>query len=79
MKNVNLGDKLEKVGVSESDKKEVTNQAADALKYRTNKDAARGNKGIMTNLFSQNENSAEANTVAQKMEGDLAYNSSKKH
>ena len=77
MKNIDLGDILEKVGLSESDKKEVTNQAADAVKYRTNKEAARGNKGVMANLFSQGENSAEANTVAQKMEGDLAHNLSK--
>jgi hypothetical protein len=43
MKNVDLGDILEKVGLSDSDKEAVTNQAADAVKYRTNKEAAKGN------------------------------------
>tara|TARA_B110000046_G_C13021861_1_gene411667 strand:- start:4668 stop:4787 length:120 start_codon:yes stop_codon:yes gene_type:complete len=32
MKNVDLGDILEKVGLSDKDKKEVANQAADAIK-----------------------------------------------
>ena len=74
MKNVDLGDILEKVGLSDADKKQVTNQAADAVKYRTNKEAARGNTGIMENLFSQDANTTEANGVANKLEGDLAHN-----
>ena len=74
MKKVDLGDILEKVGLSDSEKKEVTNQAADAIKYRTTKEKARGNEGIMANLFSSNDNTAEADNVAKKLEGDLAYN-----
>ena len=74
MKNVDLGDILQKVGLSDSDKKEVTNQAANAVKYRTTKETARGNKGIMENLFSQNKNSKDADVVAKKMENDLAFN-----
>jgi hypothetical protein len=74
MKKVDLGDILEKVGLSDDDKKEVTNQAADALKYRTNKEKARGNDNTMKNLFSAGENNADANNVAKKLEGDLAYN-----
>lgn len=74
MKKVDLGDILEKVGLSDSEKKEVTNQAANAVKYRTTKETARGNKGVMANLFSQNDNTTEANQVAKKMEGDLAFN-----
>jgi hypothetical protein len=74
MKNVDLGDILDKVGLSDNDKKEVTNQAADAIKYRTTKEKARGNEGTMANLFSANENNEEANKVAKKLEGDLAHN-----
>ncbi|NOQ71313.1 MAG: hypothetical protein GQ574_04900 [Crocinitomix sp.] len=74
MKNVDLGDILEKVGLSDKDKKEVTNQAADAIKYRTNKEKARGNDGTMANLFSANDNNEDANKVAKKLEGDLAHN-----
>jgi len=74
MKNVDLGDILEKVGLSDTDKKAVTNQAADAVKYRTNKETARGNSGVLENLFSQDTNTAEANTMASKLEGDLAHN-----
>jgi hypothetical protein len=74
MKNVDLGDILEKVGLSDADKKAVTNEAADAVKYRTNKEAARGNTGIMENLFSQDSNTAEADCIANKLEGDLAHN-----
>ncbi len=74
MKNVDLGDILEKVGLSDKDKKEVTTQAADALKYRTTKEAARGNEGTMKNLLSTSDNNEEANKVAKKLEGDLAYN-----
>lgn len=74
MKNVDLGDILEKVGLSESDKNEVKNQAAEAVKYRTNKEKARGNDSTMSNLFSTNDNTADANNVAKKLEGDLAYN-----
>lgn len=74
MKNVDLGDILEKVGLSDKDKQEVTTQAADAIKYRTTKETARGNDGTMQNLFSANENSPEANNVAKKLEGDLAHN-----
>ena len=73
MKNVDLGDILEKVGLSDTDKQAVTNQAAEAVKYRTNKEAARGNSNVLENLFSQDSNSNEANTVANKLEGDLAY------
>lgn len=74
MKKVDLGDILEKVGLSDSDKKEVTNQAADAIKYRTTKEKARGNEGIMANLFSQNDNTSDADNIAKKLEGDLAHN-----
>ena len=74
MKNVDLGDILEKVGLSDKDKKEVTNQAADAIKYRTNKEKARGNDGIMANLFSSNNNTSDADKIAKKLEGDLAHN-----
>jgi len=74
MNKVDLGDILEKVGLSDSDKKEVTNQAADAIKYRTMKEKARGNDGIMANLFSSNDNTDDANKIAKKLEGDLAHN-----
>ncbi len=74
MNKVDLGDILEKVGLSDSDKKEVTNQAADAIKYRTTKEKARGNDGIMANLFSSNDNTDDANKIAKKLEGDLAHN-----
>ena len=74
MKNVDLGDILEKVGLSDKDKKEVTNQAADAIKQRTNKKKARGNDGTMANLFSAKDNNDDANKVAKKLEGDLAHN-----
>lgn len=74
MKNIDLGDVLEKVGLSDKDKEEVKVQAADALKYRTNKEKVRGNEKVMTNLFSTDENTPEANQVAKKLEGDLAHN-----
>lgn len=74
MKNIDLGDVLEKVGLSNKDKKEVKVQAADALKYRINKEKVRGNEKVMTNLFSTDENTPEANQVAKKLEGDLAHN-----
>jgi len=74
MKNVDLGDILEKVGLSDADKKAVTNQAADAVKYRANKETARGNSSILENLFSQDSNTTEANGIANKLEGDLAHN-----
>ena len=74
MKNVDLGDILEKVGLSDSDKEAVTNQAADAVKYRTNKEAAKGNTNVLENLFSQDSNTSEADSVAGKLEGDLAFN-----
>lgn len=74
MKNVDLGDILEKVGLSDKDKKEVTTQAANALKYRTTKETAIGNEGTMKNLLSASENNEEANKVAKKLESDLAYN-----
>lgn len=74
MKNVDLGDILEKVGLSDADKNEVTNQAANAVEYRTKKEAGRGNSNILENLFSQDDNSEDANTVANKLEGDLAFN-----
>lgn len=78
MKKVDLGDILEKVGLSEGEKKEVANQATDAIKYRTTKEKARGNDKTMSNLFSQNDNTEDANKVAKKLEGDLAYNLKKK-
>jgi hypothetical protein len=74
MNKVDLGDILEKVGLSNDKKEEVTKQAVDAVKYRTTKEKARGNTGTMANLFSTNENTAEANTVNKKLEGDLAFN-----
>lgn len=74
MKNVDLGDILEKVGLSDDQKNDVTNQAVDALKYRTTKEKARGNEGIMANLFSQNENTPDADNISKKLEGDLAFN-----
>jgi hypothetical protein len=74
MKNIDLGDVLEKVGLSDKDKEEVKVQAADALKYRTSKEKVRGNEKVMTNLFSTDENTPEANQVAKKLEGDLAHN-----
>ncbi len=74
MKNVDLGDVLEKVGLTDSQKTEVANQAADAVKYRVNKENARGNVDTIKNLFSQHDNTSEANKVANKLEGDLAFN-----
>ena len=74
MKKVDLGDILEKVGLSEQDKAAVTNQAADAVKYRVNKENARGNTDTIKNLFSQNDNTEAANGMASKLEGDLAFN-----
>ncbi|MFK8044517.1 MAG: hypothetical protein AB8B72_03410 [Crocinitomicaceae bacterium] len=74
MKNVDLGDILEKVGLSDDQKKEVTNQAADAVNYRVKKENSRGNMDTIKNLFSQNDNNEDANRVASKLEGDLAYN-----
>lgn len=74
IKNVDLGDILDKVGLSDNDKEEVKNQAVDAVKYRTNKEKARGNDNVLSNLFSANDNNDDANKVAQKLEGDLAYN-----
>jgi len=74
MKNVDLGDILEKVGLSDADKTAVTNQTAEAVKYRTNKEAARGNSNVLENLFSQDTNTSEASNVANKLEGDLAFN-----
>ena len=74
MKQVDLGDILEKVGLSDADKATVTSQAADAVKYRVNKENARGNVDTIKNLFSQNDNSESANGIAKKLEGDLAFN-----
>ncbi|MFK8038904.1 MAG: hypothetical protein AB8B74_11475 [Crocinitomicaceae bacterium] len=74
MKKVDLGDILEKVGLSDAQKADVSNQAADAVKYRVNKENARGNADIIKNLFSQNDNTNDANTMANKLEGDLAHN-----
>ena len=74
MKNVDLGDILEKAGLSPEAQKDVSNQAADAVKYRVNKENARGNVDTIKNLFSQDDNTEGANTMAKKLEGDLAYN-----
>ena len=74
MKNVDLGDILEKVGLSDDQKKDVSNQAADAVKYRVNKENARGNSDMVKNLFSKNDNTADADNVAGKLEKDLAFN-----
>jgi len=74
MKNVDLGDILEKIGLSDTDKTAVTNQAVDAVKYRTNKEVAKGNSTVLENLFSQDSNSEDATKVASKLEGDLAFN-----
>ncbi len=74
MKNVDLGDILEKVGLSDKDKEAVTNQAADAVKYRVNKESSRGNLDTVKNLFSTNDNNEDANNMAKKLEGDLAFN-----
>ncbi|WP_027420354.1 hypothetical protein [Crocinitomix catalasitica] len=74
MSKVDLGDILEKVGLSDNDKQEVTKQAVEAVKYRTTKEKARGNDSTMSNLFSSNDNTTEANNVSKKLEGDLAFN-----
>ena len=74
IKKIDLGEILDKVGLSDNEKKEVGTQAADAIKYRTTKEKARGNSQTMTNLFSTKDNTEDANKVAKKLEGDLAYN-----
>ncbi|MEO9534267.1 MAG: hypothetical protein ABJG68_04665 [Crocinitomicaceae bacterium] len=74
MKKVDLGDIMSKFNLGESEKEEVTKQAADAVQYRANKEKSRGNEGIMENLFSAKDNSEDANTVQKKLEGDLEYN-----
>ncbi len=74
MKNIDLGDILDKVGLSDTEKKEVSNQAADAVKYRVNKENGRGNGDTVKNLFSQSTNSNDADKVAGKLEGDLVHN-----
>ncbi|MGV6861539.1 MAG: hypothetical protein ACWA41_07190 [Putridiphycobacter sp.] len=73
LKNVDLGDVMAKFGLGESEKKKVTQSAVEAVKYRTEKESNRGNSSILENLFSQDKNSADADTVAKKLEGDLAY------
>ena len=73
MKNIDLGDVLSKFNLGEEEKKKVTESALEAVHYRTKKEAARGNHSILENLFSQDANNAEADNIAKKLEGDLAY------
>ena len=74
LNKIDLGDILEKVGLSDDQKKDVKDQAADALKYRANKEVARGNKGTIENLLSSDKNNEDADKVAKKLERDLEYN-----
>jgi len=73
MKNIDLGDVLSKFNLGEEEKKKVTESALEAVTYRTKKEAKRGNSSILENLFSQGENTSEANNIAKKLEGDLTY------
>ena len=74
LSKIDLGDILEKVGLTDAQKKDVKDQAADAVKYRANKESAKGNKNVMENLLSSDKNSEDADKVAKKMERDLEYN-----
>lgn len=73
MKNIDLGDVLSKFNLGEDEKKKVTESALEAVSYRTKKEAGKGNANVLENLFSQDSNTADADNVAKKLEGDLAY------
>ena len=74
MKKVDLGDIMSKFNLGDKEKEEVTKQAADAVNYRAQKEKKRGNDNAMQSLFANKENTADANTMQKKLEGDLAYN-----
>ncbi len=63
-----------KAGLSESQTSKLTDHAADAVKYRVNKEKARGNEDKVAKLLSEDDNTEEETKLASKMEGDFVYN-----
>ncbi len=77
MKKVDMDsikDLAKKAGLKDSQVSKLTDHAADAVKYRVNKEKARGNEKKVANLLSENENTEDCNKMASKMEGDFVYN-----
>ena len=73
MKNIDLDDVLSKFNLGSEEKKKVAESAMEAVTYRTKKEAVKGNASVLENLFSQDKNTPDAENVAKKLEGDLAY------
>ncbi len=73
MKNIDLEDVLSQFNLGEEEKKKVSESALEAVSYRTKKEAGRGNLNILENLFSQSPNTPDADNIANKLEGDLAF------
>ena len=63
-----------KAGLSEEKSGDIMKWATDAVKYRVNKEEARGGSEKVASMFSENENTDEDNVMASKMEGDFVYN-----
>jgi len=63
-----------KVGLKDDQVNEITSQAADAVKYRINKESARGNSSKVENLLSDKDNTDDEVKLASKMENDFVYN-----
>ena len=63
-----------KVGLKGDQISKITDYAADAVKYRVNKESARGNDQKLESMFSENENTDDDNKLAGKMENDFVYN-----
>lgn len=74
LKKVDLGDILSKFNLGDKEKEEVKVQAADALNYRVNKEKKRGNEKGLEELLASKDNTGDADSMAKKLEGDLAFN-----
>lgn len=74
LKKIDLDDILDKFNLGNDKKDEVKKMAADAVNYRTKKENKRGNGKAMEELLANKDNTAEADVMKKKLEGDLAYN-----
>ena len=63
-----------KAGLSEEKSGDIMKWAADAVKYRVNKEEARGRSEKVASLLSEQDNTEEDNIMASKMEEDFVYN-----
>lgn len=67
-----------KVGLDSDKTNKLKDMAKDALKYRVSKEKARGNENRVASMLSEKKNDDEDNKLASKLEGDFAFNLSKK-